>query len=180
MQLAYGACIQPYVDASNVLANTQLRSVVINCRIQPPICWRTGSLKRKPQIGQRLMPDSGRQSRWTSRSSRANPVQGADNEPSCRVRWIVSYLKPSNSSTDADGLRSFVKPSLSHRFAHQRANPARIAAPSHAHEVHLSPKLGFDNGRSHNAGVFDRVRRQECNPKPEATIAKVQSLRSLQ
>src|SRR5260370_35679006 len=35
-------------------------------------------------------------------------------------------------------------------------------AASHAHEVHLSPKLGFHDRQSHNTGVFDRVGRHEC------------------
>src|SRR5258708_9089760 len=35
-------------------------------------------------------------------------------------------------------------------------------AASHAHEVHLSPKLGFDDRQSHNTRVFDRVGSHEC------------------
>jgi hypothetical protein len=64
------------------------------------------------------------------------------------------------------GHRPLAEPGLAHRFTYKRPDPGRIPTPPHAHEVHLSPKLGFDDRQTHHARVFDCVRRHECESQP--------------
>ena len=72
-----------------------------------------------------------------------------------RDRLATPFHNSFDSGRNGRRLRLFSEPRLPHRFAHQRADPRRIATPSYAHKAYLSPEFGFDHRQTSHAGVFD-------------------------
>src|SRR6516162_11488997 len=127
--------------------------------------------KNKP-----LGAGSGYRSRFKSRICAGTALR----QPYVWARLITSVSPLNNSGDDVYGVRPFAKPGLAHRFAHQRANPGRIATPLTLTRFTCRQNSGSTTGRPTTPGCLTAFAGMNANPSPAATIAKVQSSRSLQ
>jgi hypothetical protein len=72
------------------------------------------------------------------------------------------------------------KPWNAHRLPYERADGGRIWPASHGHQVDLAPEFRIHQRDPADAGVVYGMGRMKAQPSPAATIACVQSSRSLQ